>query len=91
MNVTDHQLQMVWLGGRFKTHVELPFYTCPGSSLIHFVCIGVASPQMVAPCVLEHICEQASYNLYYIDRAKLFTENLAMARLTKDQWASVAS
>ena len=31
--------------------------------------------------VKEQICEQASYNLHHINRAKLFTENSAMARL----------
>ena len=31
--------------------------------------------------VKEQICEQASYTLHHIDRAKLFTENSAMARL----------
>ena len=31
--------------------------------------------------VKEQICEQASYTLYHINRAKLFTENSAVARL----------
>ena len=31
--------------------------------------------------VKEQICEQASYTLHHIIRAKLFTENSAMARL----------
>ena len=31
--------------------------------------------------VWEHICEQASNNLHHINRAKLFAENSAMARL----------
>ena len=31
--------------------------------------------------VKEQICEQASYTLHLINRAKLFTENSAMARL----------
>ena len=33
------------------------------------------------PSVKEQICEQASYTLHHINRAKLFTENSAMARL----------
>ena len=31
--------------------------------------------------VKEQICEQASYTLHHLNRAKLFTENSAMARL----------
>ena len=31
--------------------------------------------------VLEKICEQASYTLHHINRAKLFTENSTTARL----------
>ena len=35
----------------------------------------------VVPSVKEQICEQASYTLHHINRAKLFTENSAMARI----------
>ena len=35
----------------------------------------------IEPSVKEQICEQASYTLHHINRAKLFTENSAMARI----------